>query len=152
MTPDKNLPPEAELLGATTAPLTIQRNGARTVVKISAGIHLNRGRVYVSLENVRGTQDAAVLEVWVSLAAAPLATPPPSAGSAALYGLRRASRAPDGNQGAGLSFTFDVTAQLPAGTLAEVDEVQVSITTDQPLFDSAGLTIGRVSIFQMPAE
>jgi tyrosinase len=155
------LPKEADLLGANSAELEIKGSGAHTTVKLSphaqrklSGLLSNvaASPIYLGLENVRGTFDAAILSAYINL---PENAPPSEhrnllAESVGLYGLRIASVGQEGNAGEGLTFIVEITqilSALFASKSLNTEEIRVSILTDRPLPDSVTITIGRVSIF-----
>lgn len=155
-----------ELLGANDEPLAIKGEGASTAVKLESKV---RGkvsaslataaesaapdRVYLNLENVRGTHDAAVLSVYVNLprGANPKNHPELLAGSVGLFGLRRASMA-DGRQGGqGLSFILDITKIVDSLYLKngfDVNSLNVSVLPHRSVPDRARITVGRISIYR----
>ena len=157
------LPKDAELLGANNEALEIRGAGAHTVVTLTpdARRKLARGlahasaetsplRVYLMLENIRGTQDATVLTPYINLpeGARPGDHRSLLAGSVGLYGLTMAS-AP-GNENQGLAFILEITRiviELVATNSLEAGEIRVSIIPTRQLPDSTDIVIGRVAIF-----
>lgn len=162
-----DLPQNAELLGSSTAPLPVAGAGVQTTVQLTpAGQrYLATGpsataseaapvQVYLALENVRGTRDATLLNVYLAL---------PSggqtgahhlllAGGAALYGLRRASN-PQGSNRGGLTLVFDITPlleELQVPQVLQSNEFRVSIVPDRPLADTSDIVIERVRLFRLP--
>jgi tyrosinase len=166
MPPAMTLPKDAELLGVNANELEIKGAGAHTVVRLNADVHRNlaatsantsgdtvRNRVYLILENIRGTHDATVLNVYVNLpeAASPGDHRKLLAGSVALYGLRRASVQPREDGGLGLTSVLDITRMLiepPAARSTPANEIRVSIVPARQLPDAAGIVVGQVSIFR----
>jgi len=162
---DMALPKDAELLGANNEALEIRGAGAHTVVtltsdaqrKLTLGLaHASAEssplRVYLILENIRGTQDATVLTPYINL---PEGARPGDhrnllAGSVGLYGLNIASTASNENAGEGLAFILDITRimiDLVATKSLEAGEIRVSIIPNRQLPDSTDIVIGRVAIF-----
>jgi tyrosinase len=158
------LPKEAELLGANSEELEIKGSGADTVVRLNTDLQKlvtglaktssekPPGGIYLALENVRGTQDATVLDVSISRREdASLGEQRDQlAGSVGLYGLRRASVQSDQGGGSGLSFVLDITQILleqPVAALSDANEIHVSIVPHHRLPDAAPIAVGRVSIF-----
>jgi tyrosinase len=160
-----------ELVGASQAAIPIGRTGATTSVtldpaargRVSASLDAavagptpeaaEPDRVFLNLENVRGTHDASVLSVYLNLppGAAPADHPELLAGSAALFGLRRASRQDGEHAGQGLSFILDITKIVDAlhlGSGFDVDTLPVRIVPNAPIPDQAQITVGRVSIYR----
>lgn len=105
-------------------------------------------RMHVALENVRGTNDATVLRVFLRLAL-------PSAGdeteetflaSAGLYGLRRAS-AP--GAGHGLQCMLDVTshaALLMREIRSEAGRLVLAIRPHRPMPEGTAISIERIRL------
>ena len=159
-----DLPPNAELLGSSAEQLPLSSAGIAVLIPLTpAGRyhlaapdeHTGPERLYMALENVRGTRDAAVLNVYLTL---PAADPRPAeqrlVGGAALYGLRLASL-PGGGNGAGLTLVFELTAALVglSGTqLVQGPGLHVRVAPSRPLPDAPDITIGRVSVFRLPPE
>ncbi|HEV2806277.1 MAG TPA: hypothetical protein VGW57_15245 [Chthoniobacterales bacterium] len=156
------LPKEAELLGANSGELEIKGSGAHTTVKLSSNAQRKlsgilsgtnaASPIYLGLENVRGTFDAAILSAFINLPenARPSDHRDLLAESVGLYGLRIASVGQEGNAGEGLTFIVEITQiliALFASRSFDPAEIRVSILTDRPLPDSVTITIGRVSIF-----
>jgi tyrosinase len=160
------LPKNAELLGANADELEIKGAGAHTVIRLNTDVHRNlaaspantswetaRDRVYLILENIRGTRDATVLNVYVNLpeAASPGDHRNLLAGSVGLYGLRRASIRLGEDGGLGLTSVLDITRILIEPTAAKstsANEIRVSIVPNRQLPNAAGIVVGRVSIFR----
>jgi tyrosinase len=163
------LPREAQLLGANSGELEVKDSGADTVVRLAddgqrkltalierASAQSYVGRVYLGLENIRGTFDAAVLNTYINLpeGARPADHRNLMAESAGLYGLRQASAAHGENSGPGLTFLLEITGiliELHASHSFNPEEIRVSIVPDRPLPDSITIVIGRISIFTVPA-
>jgi len=159
------LPKDAELLGSNNEALEIRGAGAHTIVtltpdaqrKLALGLaHASAEssplRVYLMLENIRGTQDATVLTPYINL---PEGAKPGDhrdllAGSVGLYGLNIASTASNENGGEGLAFILDITRiviDLVVTKSLEAGEIRVSIIPNRQLPDSTDIVIGRVAIF-----
>jgi tyrosinase len=155
-----------ELVGANQGALAIKGAGVRTTVRLdpevrgkvsaslaSAAETAQPDRVFLNLENVRGTHDASVLNVYVNLpeGANPSDHPEHLAGSVGLFGLRRASLADAEHGGEGLNFVLEITDAFDALHLddaLDVDSLQVKIVPHQPVPDQADITVGRVSIYR----
>lgn len=162
------LPKEANLLGANSGELEIKGSGASTVVRLSAerqrrlsaliagpSAAESPGGVYLGLENVRGTFDAAVLNTYINLPENARASDHRNllAESVALYGLRRATVLRGENAGQGLTFILEITRiliELLASNSLNAEEIRVSVVPDRPLPDSITIVIGQVSIFSIP--
>ena len=158
------LPKEAELLGTNSGELELKGSGASTVVKLSTDGQRrvaalvggpsaeSSGGVYLGLESVRGTFDAAVLNTYINLPedARPADHRDLMAESVGLYGLRRASTLQGENKSPGLTFLLDITqilTELLASKSLNSEKIRVTIVPDRPLPDSITIVVGRVSIF-----
>jgi tyrosinase len=162
VTPGDNV----ELVGASPAALPIRGMGASTTVKLDTTVRakvsasLSRAseaappdRVFLNLENVRGTRDAYVLNVYVNLpeGSKPGDHPELLAGSVGLFGLRGASSADGKHAGEGLSFVLDITKiidTLHLNNALDVDSLKVTIVPHHSVPDQAQITVGRVSIYR----
>jgi tyrosinase len=110
-------------------------------------------RVFLNLENVRGTSDASAFDVYVGVAAGHDVADHPEllAGSIAPFGVRKASQPDDEHGGQGLTFVLDITdivSQLHAGGSLDAGELSVRLVPLRELPESAQLTVGRISIFR----
>ncbi len=164
------LPKEAELLGSNPGELEIKDSGASTAVRLSAegqrrlseliggsSAAESSGGVYLGLENIRGTFDAAVLNTYIDLPEDARAADHRNllAESVALYGLRRATILGGENAGQGLTFILEISRiliELLASKSLNAEEIRVSVMPDRPLPDSITIVIGRVSIFTIPFD
>jgi tyrosinase len=162
------LPKDAELLGTNSNQLAIKGSGAHTIVsftadgrrKLAASLTNtaeanSRGRIYLMLENIRGTNDASVLNIYINLPedARPGEHRDLMAGAVGLYGLRRASIRTGQNGGSGLTFVLDITSilgELLATKSLDLDAIRVSIVPHRQLQDSGGIEVARVSIVSVP--
>ena len=160
------LPKEAELLGVNSDELEIKGSGAHTVIRLNADVRhdlvasraktsggTSRDRVYLLLENIRGTYDAAILNVYINLPEEASQGDHRNllAGSVGLYGLRRASIQHGEDGGLGLTFLLDITRILIEQSEAKsryANEIRVSIVPQRQLPDPADVVVGRVSIFR----
>src|SRR2546421_1695064 len=159
---DMALPKDAELLGANNQALEIRGAGAHTIVKLTpdAQRKLTLGlahvsaetsplRIYLMLENIRGTRDATVLSPYINLPedARPGDHRNLLAGGVGLYGLTMASTPGNANGGPGLPLFLDITRiliELVATKSLETGEMRVSIIPNRQLPDSTDIVIGRV--------
>lgn len=162
MTTGRNM----ELVGASQGPLPIKGSGASTSVKLDAGVRRKVSasllmasetaapdRVFLNLENVRGTHDASVLNVYINLpeGAKPDEHPEFLAGSVGLFGLRKASLQDGKHGGQGLNFVLEVTKiidVLHLNNALDADSLHVRIVPHQAVPDQAQITVGRVSIYR----
>ncbi|KAB8044676.1 tyrosinase family protein [Janthinobacterium aquaticum] len=162
-------PRAAELLGANFGPLEISKAGSASVdvtlhpvVQKSmlkslqfASVNALPDQLYLKLENVRGTQDATVLRVYVDL--------PPQAdqdtrrsqfvGSVGLFGLRRASVKDGAHVGAGLTFILDISRfvdTLFIENRLSAETIRVNVETASGAAQPSPIEVGRVSIYRQP--
>jgi tyrosinase len=155
-----------ELVGATQEALPIKSRGAQASVKLDAVVRRKVSaslakasetalpdRVFLNLENVQGTHDAAALSVYINLpdGAKPSDHPELLAGTVGLFGLRSASLKDGKHAGQGLNFILDITKIVDALHLQnalDVDSLKVTLVPRRALPDQAQITVGRVSIYR----
>jgi tyrosinase len=156
-----------ELVGSNETALPIRGASTSTTVRLDPQAHgkVRRSlaaasteaappdRVYLNLENVRGTQDATVLSVFVNLpeGADPANHPELLAGTVALFGLRRATTASGQHVGGGLNFLLDISAivdQLHLAGGLDTATLRVTIVPDRPLGEGSDIVVGRVSVYR----
>src|SRR5882724_6826771 len=155
-----------ELVGASQGAVPIKGVGATAAVKLNADVRRKVSaslamasesappdRVFLNLENVRGTHDATVLSVYINLpeGAKPGDHPELLAGSVGLFGLRRASLKDGQHGGQGLDFVLEITKIIDALHLdhaLDADALQVRIVSHQPVPDQAEITVGRISVYR----
>jgi tyrosinase len=158
-----------ELVGANEGPLPIKSSSARTTVKLDSAARekVSRSlafastasapdRVFLALENVRGTHDGSVLNVYINLpdGAKPTDHPELLAGSVALFGLRRASDPNNTHAGRGLNFTLDISRIVDALHLSNAlqsNSLAVTIVPRHPVPDEEDVTVGKVSVYRQGA-
>lgn len=149
----------AELVGANEGALQIKSSGARATVRLAPDV-LHKvsaslteaseaalpDRVYLQLENIRGTRDAQKLNVYVN---------GQNAGSVGLFGLRKASAQDAEHAGEGLTFVLDITDiidNLFLDNALNVDSLDVKILPRQAVPNSEEITVGRVSIYRQGSQ
>lgn len=155
-----------EIVGANDTSLPIKGLGASTTVQLdrevvqrvanslgTASETFAPDRVYLNLDNVRGTQDATVLSIFINLPEGSNSADHPEllAGNVGLFGLRRASTADGKHVGGGLSFLLDISPivdRLHLDKALSADTLRVTIVPDRPVPDGAEITVGRVSIYR----
>ena len=155
-----------ELVGASEQAIPIKRAGASASVKLDAGVRRKVAaslaqaseitppdRVYLNLENVRGTRDATALSVFVNLPQGekPADHPELMAGSVGLFGLRQTSLTDGKHAGEGMNFVLDITKIVDALHLnhtLDVDSLQVTLVPHQAVPDQANITVGRINIYR----
>jgi len=156
------IPREWELLGANSGELPVEGAGAETVVRLHTDVcrplaarlagdpeNAAREHVYLTLEEIRGHFDAALLRVFLQLpeGARPADHPSLCAGTLGLYGLNRASA----GQGKGLESILDITPMLQQQRpvqLLDLDALRVAILPQRELPAQAGIVVGRVRLFR----
>jgi tyrosinase len=110
-------------------------------------------KVFLNLENLRGTSDANSYEVFVGLPEGkrPADHPELLAGSFSLFGIRKASN-PDGEHGGqGLTITLDITETVDKLHLSksfDVDSLHVWVVPAEGASTKTTTTIGRISIYR----
>lgn len=155
-----------ELVGASQQAVPIKGSGATVAVhlnadvrrKVSASLSMASestppDRVFLNLENVRGTHDAAALSVYLNLPEGAKAKDHPEllAGSVGLFGLRRASLKDGQHGGQGLNFVLEITKIVDAlhlNSALDADLLHLRVVPSQRIPDQAEITIGRVSIYR----
>lgn len=125
------------------ADIPLTREGIDKVAQLYADTLIGRtGCMYLALENIRGTQDATILKVYVD------ATEPAEwqaehlADSISLFGLRRASSAE------GLTSFLDITSivnNLSANS--PFHQIRVHIQPERALPSTTDIVIGSIRIF-----
>jgi tyrosinase len=158
---------QPELLGASSGPVVIAKDGAWGVpVQTDGGVRRKVARslaavtdsslpdhVYLKLENVRGTLDATVLDVFINLPANATAEQRRAslAGEVALFGLRRASVKDGDHGGAGLTLVLDITQRIDDMHLQstfDVASMDVSLVPQHPLPATTKISVDRISAYR----
>jgi tyrosinase len=155
-----------ELVGATQEAIPINSRGAQASVKLDAvarrkvSASLAKAsetalpdRVFLNLENIQGTHDAAALSVYINLpdGAKPSDHPELLAGTVGLFGLRSASLKDGKHAGQGLNFILDITKIVDALHLQnafDADSLKVALVPRRALPDQAKITVGRISVYR----
>lgn len=154
-------PKTSELMGATGA-LRVSGAEARTSLSIDSGVHrrfaaslaaapqtAKPDRVFLRLENIKSNNEGVPLAVYVGL---PDGTEH-MAGSVSLFGLRAASQPSGDHAGDGMTHVIEVSKildQLHARGALEAGKLTVRVVPRHPVPDSAGLSIGRISLYRRP--
>jgi tyrosinase len=167
MTVGKNV----ELVGANRGSLQLVGAEAQTSVELDPGVRqkvaasltaaakavspeaARPDRVFLNLENVRGTADGTVFQVYVNLpqGADPAQHPELLAGSAALFGVREASLPDEKHAGQGLTFVLDISSivdNLHLNNALNANKLDIRILPLNPVSAEANVTVGRVSVFR----
>jgi len=157
-------------VGASQQALPIKGAGASASVKLDAGVRRKVSaslakasetappdRIYLNLENVRGTHDAGVLGVYINLpeGAKPTDHPELLAGSVGLFGMRRATLKDGKHAGEGLDFSLDITKIVDTMHLnhaLDVDSLPVTIVPYQQVPEASQITVGRISIYRQAQQ
>jgi tyrosinase len=99
-------------------------------------------RLFLNLENVRGANDATMLNVYVNER---------PAGTVSLFGVRRASNADGEHGGQGRTLVLEITNivdELHLQSGFDVNHLEVRIEPVNPVPEAANVSIERVSIFR----
>jgi tyrosinase len=145
-----------ELVGANDGAIQLKSLGARAAVTLAPEFHkkvVNSLRsasaaeslpdaVYLELQNVRGNDDAFILDVSVNQQ---------PAGSIGLFGLEQASAQEGEHGGSGLTFVLDISNivdNLFINNALDVNSLAVRIAPNFPIPDSSVITIGRISVYR----
>lgn len=156
-------PPGSALVGANGETVTIGAAPVATTVQLdedetriaAAGPDQ---RVFLNLEQVRGTSPSGVLSISVQAkrdgAVPAAATPLRDVKTVALFGLRLASSAQGGHGGGGITVSVDVTdllKQLGHDAGAPLDQFEVRLEQPAGDWDFQEITVERVSLYRQPA-
>lgn len=162
-------PAPTQLLGASTGSITIAGTGSGPVtVQLDTGVQRRLSeslraasattppdRVYLKLENIRGSQDATVVSVFVDLPVDGNAEARRAhhAGEIALFGLRRASVPDGGHGGAGLTSVMDISHLVDQLHLENrlTGTIQVTLSPRRKLAPGTNITVGRLSVYRQPS-
>ena len=135
-----------EIKGAgADADIPLTREGADRLAKLYADTLIGRtGRIYMALENIRGTRDAAILKIYLH-STEPEAWQAEHLGdSISMFGLRRAS------SGDGLTSISDITTilnNLSAASATPLHQIHVHIQPEHALLETEGIVIGSIRLF-----
>lgn len=145
----------SELMGSHDGALQLSSSGLRATVRLdrnvrnkvsntlrSASVSSLPDRAYLQLENVRGTRDATKLNIHVN---------GETAGTVALFGLRRASLQDGEHGGSGLTLSVDITEIIDKLFLEDqldVESLDVRVTPDSAIPKDADISVGRISVFR----
>jgi tyrosinase len=161
--------PEVELLGANAQPVQLGGPGAETSVRmdhrvtrkvmesfsqagVAAGARREPDRVFLNLENIKGSNDAAIFDVYVGLAPGDTSADHPDnfAGVVSLFGLREATNVAAAHGGNGMTKVIEITEVIDrlhlSGSL-DVSQLPVRFVPVQGL-GRGTIEIGRVSIYR----
>lgn len=155
-------PPPATLVGANAERLEVGRDPVATIVTLDAqeaqtASADEQQRVFLNLEQVRGTTPSGVLTVRIrpqQQGTAP-ASDAIAVKSVALFGLAKASDSAGGHGGNGISIAVDVTHALKnLGQAAGTQIEQLEIDLFQPGIDGRErpISVERVSLYRQMAS
>ena len=159
----------AELLGASqgvvhvsgreapSVPVRLDAGGRQAVVASlrAASASTLPDQVYLRLDQVRGTLDAAVIGVYIDLPVNPRVEDLRKchAGDIGLFGMRRASALHGAHGGDGLSFVLDVSRLFDRmyleGKLSGGD-VRVTLRPRRDLPGASKVDVGLLSLYRQP--
>lgn len=173
-------PRSTEMVGASDTDLPLRAAPTRALVGLDPGTFQRATRamaapapgapaaeperVLLNLENVRGTDDATVVAVYVGLpdGADPAAHPELLAGNVGLFGVSQASDPGGDHAGEGITYVIDISDVVRGADLeaaVEADQLPVTLVPRRPS-DARNVdpgpdddvdpdvTIGRVTIFR----
>jgi tyrosinase len=160
----------AELVGANDRSIPIGNEGVETQVKLDQGVSrkivdslrastslaadsAEPDRVFLNLENIRGVNDAAVLDVYVNLpkGAKPEDNPDHLAGVVSLFGVRKATRRDSAHGGNGISETMEITDivdKLHLNNALDLDHLDVRIVPRNQIRPGDDISVQRVSVYR----
>ncbi|WP_265533297.1 tyrosinase family protein [Pseudomonas saponiphila] len=162
--------PETEVIGANQAPLDIVGHSVQTSVQLDkqgaqqvfnslksnvlAASLTPPDRVFLNLENIRGNNDAVLLEVYVNLPADadPTQHPELRAGVLSLFGVSSASRADQEHGGHGITEVFEITDIIDAlhlGGITSADQLNVRLVSRAAVPAEDQITVARVSLTRL---
>ncbi|HYZ62791.1 MAG TPA: tyrosinase family protein, partial [Acetobacteraceae bacterium] len=159
--------PTVELLGANKASVTLGETAVQTEVQVDPGVAAKvarsfapatRGephepdRIFLNLENIRGTNDAAKFQVYVNLPehADPAAYPDHLAGTITLFGVSEASTRGGSGGGNGISKVLEITRLVDALHLsgAQLGQLNVRIVPAGNVEPGQQISVDRVSVYR----
>jgi tyrosinase len=162
----KNTP---ELIGASDGPVSVagttatavrlDRSATRSLrsnlarVTADATTRAEPARVFLKLEGIRGTSDAAIYHVYVDLPpdADPAAHADRRAGTLSLFGVSAASDPNGPTAGSGINQVLEITEIVDALHLSgdDLERLDVRFVPATPAAAGANFSIGRLSVFKL---
>ena len=152
-------PPPANLVGSNSGKITITGAPATTEVKLQPEVTeavglVGEERVFLNLENVRGTAPSARLMIRIGAPSAGAALAEDSSYSVpvALFGLKQATASDGEHGGNGINVAVDITeiaGKLQEEAGASIDQLQVRIE-QQAEGEVSPITVDRISIYKQP--
>jgi tyrosinase len=133
------------------------RTGVTRAASMDARTAAEPARVFLKLEGIRGTSDAAIYRVYVNLPANATPQNNPAqyadrlAGTVSLFGVSAASDADGPTAGSGLNQVLEITNIVDALHLSgdALDKLDVQFVPATPGGSNANVTIGRLSVFKL---
>lgn len=159
-----NLSPEAEWIGAVSHPVEIKGGGVDVTLAITSEgqkkltawaatpATVAEGHIYLALETIRGTRDASILKIYISLPESAFRDNRDRflAGSVGLFGLRRASAGVGESMGPGLDLLLDITptvSSIQGAKVSEIQEIHLAIVPEVELPELSVIMINRISLY-----
>jgi tyrosinase len=159
---------KAELIGSSETPVRVT-GATRASVKVDeqASKQLKRNlaaaaaghaeaepdRVYLKLEGIRGTSDAANYRVYIDLptGADPKDYPDLYAGTISLFGVSAASDPGGAHAGSGVSQVLEITEIVDALHLSgdDLSQLKVQFIPAHENVAAADFSVGRLSVFRL---
>jgi tyrosinase len=129
------------------------RSGIGRAAAPGAGPATEPARVFLKLEGIRGTSDAAIYHVYIDLPpnADPAAYADRRAGTVSLFGVSAASD-PDGpTAGSGINQVLEITEIVDALHLSGdgLERLDVQFVPATPAASGANFEVGRLSVFKL---
>jgi tyrosinase len=163
-------PKPAELIGASTNPVVLDKDVVETHVRLdsgqrqrlSASLDVNTmaaavtpkepDRVYLNLENVRSRSDAGLFYVYVNLPAGadPEQYQDHFAGTLSMFGVSKASAQSGPSGGNGVNASFDITPIVDKLHTQNAlgDELSVKLVSAAPGATSGDISIGSIRVYR----
>ncbi len=159
-----------ELIGASDGPVRVTgstgtevrldpssiralRGNLESVAGAELGPKAEPARVFLKLEGIRGTSDAAIYHVYIGLppTADPAAYRDRLAGTVSLFGVSAASDADGPTAGSGINQVLEITEIVDALHLSgdELDRLDVRFIPATPAVAGANFLIRRLSVFRL---
>ncbi|MCS3533076.1 tyrosinase family protein [Chryseobacterium sp. JUb7] len=145
----------SELIGASKNSISLNSGSTQETVKLDSAAWKSVSKsfskasanelpdeIYLQLDNVRGTNNANFLSLYVNDI---------FVRSVALFGIRMASQK-DSAHGEGLTFKFNITHVIDSLHLKgdfDINSLDVQIKTRNPIPEESGITVGRISIYRI---
>ncbi|MGV3602970.1 MAG: hypothetical protein ACO1N1_17270 [Dyadobacter fermentans] len=129
--------------GGADADIPLTREGMDKVAQLYADMLIGKtSRMYLALENIRGTWDATILKVYVHTTDPAEWQAEHLADSISLFGLRRASNAE------GLTSFLDITLIVNnLSATSPFHQIRVHIQPERALPETTDVVIGSIRIF-----